>query len=252
MGSKGDRRHPVRESGRSLAARCLVCVRLLPSILLALALAVGGCRSSAASEPPAPGQPLRQAAEDAGLKADLLEIALGAWRCADERGEIRRERGRQILTIIDYSRRSSKKRLWVLDLESAEVLFVERVAHGKNTGADRARHFSNEQGSNQSSLGLFRTAETYRGKHGYSLRLDGLEPGINDAARQRAIVMHGADYATEDFALKHGRLGRSWGCPALDPAISAEVIDTIARGTLLFAWHPDGDLEQDSRLLSCE
>jgi hypothetical protein len=228
--------------------------RPLP-ILLALTLALlfaGGCGSSVAGESTDPGQSLRRAAGDAGLEAELLEIALGALRCADERGEIRRERGRRILTVIDYSQPSSLRRLWVLDLKTGQVLFTERVAHGKNTGNLEARHFSNEEGSNQSSLGLFRTAETYRGKHGYSLRLDGLEPGINDAARDRAIVMHGADYATGAFARKHGRLGRSWGCPALDPAISADVIDTISGGTLLFAWHPAGELVEESGFLGCE
>ena len=230
-------------------------MRLIHPPLLVLTLALltgGGCGSSSAGESTDRAGALRRAADDVGLEPDLLDTALGALRCADEQGEIRNESGRRILTVIDYSRRSSKRRLWVLDLAKGEVLFAERVAHGKNTGADVARHFSNEQGSSQSSLGLFRTAETYRGKHGYSLRLDGLEPGINDAARKRAIVIHGAGYVTGSFAQKHGRLGRSWGCPALDPAISAEVIDTIAGGTLLFAWHPDEGWQQDSRFLDCE
>jgi hypothetical protein len=224
------------------------------SLLLLLLLMTLGCPSGAADDRTGDGtlDGLRTAAADAGLAPELFDRAQSAWRCAVDAGEVRQPRGRRILTVIDYSRRSGQRRLWVLDLEQGELLFSELVAHGKNTGADRARHFSNREGSNQSSLGLFRTAETYRGKHGYSLRLDGLEPGINDAARDRAIVMHGADYATDSFVAKHGRLGRSWGCPALDPAISADVIDTIAGGTLLFAWHPDGDWQEESRFLDCD
>jgi len=222
----------------------------LCTLPLLLALCLGGSCGSATTE--VRDEPLEEAARQAGLEPELLATALGAWRCADEAGETRRARGERLLTVIDYGRRSTQERLWVLDLESGEVLFSELVAHGKGTGADRARHFSNVSGSHQSSLGMFRTAETYRGKHGYSLRLDGLEPGINDAARDRAIVIHGADYATAEFARKHGRLGRSWGCPALDPKVSAQVIDTISGGTLLFAWHPDADWQADSRFLNCD
>lgn len=226
-------------------------LRLLMLPLLIVLSTGGACGSSIAQEETTP-KSLGRAAEQVGLEPGLLETALGARRCADQLGELPHARARRLLTVIDYSRRSSQERLWVLDLEAGEVLFSERVAHGKGTGADRARHFSNVEGSNQSSLGLFRAAETYRGKHGYSLRLDGLEPGINDAARDRAIVIHGADYATEEFVRKHGRLGRSWGCPALDPAVSSEVIDTIANGTVIFAWHPDHQWQTDSRFLDCD
>ena len=132
------------------------------------------------------------------------------------------------------------------------MLFHELVAHGKGSGDDRASRFSNREGSLQSSLGLFRTAETYHGRHGYSLRLDGLEPGVNDRARERAVVIHGADYATQAFAARHGRLGRSWGCPAVDPRIHRALIDTIRGGTAVFAYYPHSSWLAESPYQSCE
>lgn len=186
-------------------------------------------------------QPMRSAA----IPAAPLELALRAYRCAQARGLVTEP----ILTLIDYSRPSTERRLWVLDLDTGEVRFHELVAHGRESGENHARAFSNVSGSLQSSLGLFRTAETYIGRHGYSLRLDGLEPGVNDLARERAIVIHGADYVTEGFAAKHGRLGRSWGCPALDPRVNRALIDTIRGGTAVFAYYPDG--LGDSTYLEC-
>jgi hypothetical protein len=164
--------------------------------------------------------------------SDLLAIARRAVDCAQQDGRLPAD---DRLVLIDFSRASTEKRMWVL--QGDEVLFHERVAHGQKTGDDRATVFSDTPGSHQSSLGLFVTAETYSGKHGYSLRLDGLEPGWNGRARERAIVVHGADYATDAFVQAHGRLGRSWGCPAVDPAVARPLIDAIAEGTPLFAWH---------------
>ena len=119
------------------------------------------------------------------------------------------------------------------------MLENELVAHGQGTGANYAREFSNRNGSRQSSLGLFATGGTYQGRHGYSLYLHGLEPGVNDQAFERTIVIHGAEYVTEDFARRHGRLGLSWGCPAVRPEISSEIIDEIKDGTAVFAYYPD-------------
>lgn len=130
--------------------------------------------------------------------------------------------------------------------------FHALVSHGRESGLRRAMAFSNVPGSRQSSLGLFRTDETYFGRHGYSLRLVGLEPGVNDLAYERGIVVHGADYATPKFASKHGRLGRSWGCPALDPAVHRDVIDTIRNGTALFAYYPDRRWLTSSPFQRCE
>ncbi|HXT21183.1 MAG TPA: murein L,D-transpeptidase catalytic domain family protein, partial [Thermoanaerobaculia bacterium] len=112
-----------------------------------------------------------------------------------------------------------------------------------------ARHFSNKDKSLQTSLGLFRTVGTYQGGNGYSLKLDGLEPGFNDKASSRAVVMHGAPYVSEDFAKAHGRIGRSWGCPALSQQVAPKVIDTIKGGTLLFSYYPDQDWLSHSRFV---
>ncbi|MDZ7761164.1 MAG: murein L,D-transpeptidase catalytic domain family protein [Desulfovermiculus sp.] len=146
---------------------------------------------------------------------------------------------RDLLTIIDFSQPSYKKRLYVVDLKEEKLLYRTYVAHGRETGLTYAREFSNVPHSYQSSLGFYRTAETYRGKHGYSLRLDGLETEINDLARQRAIVMHSADYAKESFIREHGRLGRSLGCPALPPDISQKIITRIKEGSSVFVYADD-------------
>lgn len=184
----------------------------------------------------------------AGVPERPLRHALAALECGRARGLV----GDSRLTLIDYSLPSSQRRLWVVEPERGRVLFHEYVAHGRNSGEARARRFSNRIGSRQSSLGLFRTAETYYGSHGYSLRLDGLEPGVNDRARERAIVMHGADYVTGKVARVFGRVGRSWGCPAVDPAVHRRLIDAIRGGTAVFAFYPDEDWLSDSPYQACE
>jgi len=146
---------------------------------------------------------------------------------------------KHILTVIDYSVPSTRRRLWVFDLRRKELLFHELVAHGEGSGEKEASSFSNEVGSRASSLGLYRATSTYKGKHGLSLRLVGLEKGFNDRAMERSIVVHGAEYVSEAFANRHGRLGRSWGCPALDQAVAREVIQAIKGGSLLFVYYPD-------------
>jgi hypothetical protein len=126
----------------------------------------------------------------------------------------------------------------VFDLDRATLLFHERVAHGRGSGMETSTIFSNAQRSYATSLGVFVTGEVYVGRHGKSLRLDGLEPGVNDAARARAIVVHGASYVTEAFVAAHGRAGRSHGCPAVDPAVAPRLIDELARGAVLLASYP--------------
>ena len=148
-------------------------------------------------------------------------------------------RNDKILTIVDYTRASHEKRMFVIDLEHRKLLYHSLVAHGRNSGVHFAEEFSNENRSLMSSPGFYRTAETYQGRHGYSLRLDGLEKGINDRARERAIVIHGADYVSKDFIEKHGRIGLSWGCPALPEELSREIIDVIKEGSCLYI-HADG------------
>ena len=168
------------------------------------------------------------------LRLDALRGALSAWEALHTRGEV----ARPLLTVIDYSLPSTAKRMWVFDLASRRLLFHELVAHGKNSGADLADSFSNQDGSLMTSLGTFVTGTTYDGRNGYSLRLRGMEPGVNDRAEARAIVMHGAPYVDAEVARKLGRLGRSHGCPALRPAIARPLIDEIKGGTVLYAWHP--------------
>ena len=141
-----------------------------------------------------------------------------------------------LLTIIDFNLPSTEKRMYVLDLSKKEVLYVTHVAHGRNSGGNYATSFSNKNGSYQSSLGFYRTAETYNGGNGYSLRLDGLEEGINDLARPRAVVIHGADYCNENFIKSTGRLGRSFGCPALPQELNKPIINTIKDGSLIFIY----------------
>jgi hypothetical protein len=157
---------------------------------------------------------------------------------------------KKIITIIDFSKPSTQQRFFVIDLENYHVLFKTLVAHGKNSGDNTADSFSNNSESLKSCLGFFVTAETYNGKHGYSLSLDGLEPGINDNARNRAIVIHGADYVSAGFAQKYGRIGRSWGCPALPSDISKEIIDQIKNGTCLFIYGDDPDYKKMSKFLN--
>jgi hypothetical protein len=181
------------------------------------------------------------------LDSKVLRLALGAVACARSSGQVHNDR---LLTVIDYSRASTQPRLWVLDLEREQLLFEELVAHGQGSGENFATRFSNADGSHQTSLGLFRTADTYVGGNGYSLRLDGLEAGFNDRARERAIVMHGAPYVSDDNVRAVGRLGRSHGCPALRPSIARSVIDTIKQGSLVFAYYPDKNWLQGSRFLN--
>jgi hypothetical protein len=144
-----------------------------------------------------------------------------------------------IITIIDLSKSSSEERFFVIDIRNKKLLFKCLVAHGRNSGEKYAEYFSNESESLKSCLGFFLTAETYNGKHGYSLRLDGLEKNINDNARAREIVIHGADYVSEQFIEKYGRLGRSWGCPALPPELTKVIIDRISGGSCLFIYAND-------------
>ncbi len=143
---------------------------------------------------------------------------------------------RRILSIIDFDLPSTAKRLFVIDLESKKLIVNTLTAHGRNSGDNQASHFSNLAESFQSSLGFYVTGETYIGKHGYSLRLEGKDVSFNDNAYARSIVVHGADYVTEEFARLHGRLGRSQGCPALPPNMSKQVIDQIKGGSCLFIF----------------
>lgn len=174
---------------------------------------------------------------------EVLELAMEGWK------KLENDLKSPLLTVIDFSLPSTEKRLWVIDPAKGVILHNTVVAHGRNSGELLAKTFSNQPESFQSSLGFYKTAETYQGKHGYSLRLDGLEKGFNDQARNRAIVIHGADYAKEEFAKSTGRLGRSLGCPALPPELSTKVIDLIKDGSLLFIYGKDDSYLQQSFFL---
>ena len=171
------------------------------------------------------------AASAAGLSTNVLALAVEAHNRVVAEGRS----SSPLLTVIDYSKLSREKRLWVLDLDRDSVLVHTLVAHGRNSGGDRAPHFSNDPGSNQSSLGTFVTGRTYVGAHGLSLRLIGLDPGVNDNALARAIVIHAADYVNPGIVNSLGRLGRSLGCPALSPDVAPEIIELIKDGTVVYA-----------------
>jgi hypothetical protein len=200
------------------------------------------------SEPPTPppqsdtADSIARLAPEANREA--IEFALGAMRCAQKSG-LGVDASR--LAFIDYSRPSTEPRLWVFDLNSNRLLYEEVVAHGRGSGENLAKVFSNVSGSHTSSLGLFLTRETYQGRNGYSMRMDGLEPGINDAAMERAIVMHGAPYVDPQAAAKQGRLGRSFGCPAVRAAVARGMIDVLKDGQFVFAYYPDADWLSRSR-----
>jgi hypothetical protein len=155
-----------------------------------------------------------------------------------------------IVTIADYSQSSNKRRLYVIDLKNKKLLFNTYVAHGRNTGSEFARNFSNEEGSLKSSLGFYITAHPITGSHtGFSLLIEGVEKGFNDHAGKREIIVHGADYATEKFIQKYGRLGRSLGCPTLPPELNKPIIETIKDGTCLFIYNPDNKYLEGSLLI---
>jgi hypothetical protein len=179
---------------------------------------------------------------------EVLELAARAASCALRQGMLD---GFRHLAVIDYSLPSTQPRLWVFDVARNRLIFEELVAHGRNTGEGMAERFSNIEGSKMSSIGLYQTAETYYGSNGYSLRLRGLDPGFNDNALARAIVMHGAPYVSQSIAERLGRLGRSWGCPAVRPEVARTVIDTLKGGALLFAYYPDRKWLAESPFFQC-
>jgi hypothetical protein len=190
----------------------------------------------AESPPPLPVTAATLASLVPEANRDAIALAVSAMRCAQGSGL---GVGATRLAFIDYSRPSTQPRLWVFDVAAGKLLYEEVVAHGRGSGENIARVFSNAEGSHASSLGLFLTRETYQGRNGYSLRMDGLEPGINDAAMQRAIVMHGAPYVDPRQAQRQGRLGRSFGCPAVREAVARGMIDVLKDGQFVFAYYPD-------------
>lgn len=181
------------------------------------------------------------------LRTQLVTLALNAYNRAQKAGY----GNKRLLTIIDYSLPSTSKRLWIINLDNNQVLFSEQVAHGVGSGELYATHFSDRINSKETSVGMYVTAnQAYRGRHGDSLRLKGLEPGFNDQAFNRAIVLHSATYVSDDFIEEHGYLGQTWGCPAINPHNIVPVINTVKGGTLIFAYGNDRAWLQQSRFLS--
>lgn len=195
------------------------------------------------------GLALEQALINAAPAADpkVIQLAVRATACASEQGL----HGARRLAVIDYSRPSTEPRLWVFDLSRRRLLYSELVAHGRNSGANYARSFSNTLGSHESSLGLFLTRDPYDGHNGYSLRMQGLDVGFNDRAQERAIVMHGAPYVSTKFLRTQGRLGRSQGCPAVRPEVARPLIDSLKGGQYVFSYYPDPKWLASSRYLQC-
>jgi len=180
-----------------------------------------------------------------GLDRNAFDIALKGYEKLDVSGKIKNNK----LSIVDFSQPSTKKRLYVIDVAAKKLLFHTYVAHGRNSGQLMATKFSNTNQSLQSSLGFFVTAEKYMGKHGLSMRMDGVEK-TNSNARERAVVVHGADYVSEGFIKNTGYLGRSWGCPAINPELNEPIINAIGNGSCLFIYSPQADYVSQSSLLS--
>jgi hypothetical protein len=195
-------------------------------------------------------QALAHAAPAANPKA--IRLALEAAACATASASAGEAAKAHRLALIDYSLPSTRARLWVFDLDRRKLLYEDLVAHGRNSGDNYARAFSNQPESLTSSLGLFRTLDAYEGDNGYSLRLSGLEPGVNDQAEARGIVMHGATYVDRHFIKTTGRLGRSHGCPAVRPEMAHPIIDALKDGQYVFAYYPDRRWIASSSYLGCK
>lgn len=217
---------------------------------LAAAFVLACCTLPASADNAGGGTPLLGQLQRMAPDADpqVLALALESAQCAAASGSIAPPKR---LAVIDYSRPSTERRLWVFDLASPRLLYSEYVAHGRASGENLATAFSNLDSSHQSSLGLFATGETYTGHNGLSLRMDGLEPGFNDRARDRAIVMHGAAYVDPAMAQRQGRLGRSFGCPAVRQAVAPAMIDALKDGQLVFAYYPDQRWLTQSKFFRC-
>ena len=184
--------------------------------------------------------------EEYNLSYKVFKYAMTGYFNLSQQGKLS---DKKMISIIDFTKRSTLKRFYTIDLEALAVKFFTYVSHGKNTGEDEAKSFSNVVHSNQSSLGFYVTGETYVGSKGYSLRLDGMEKGYNDRIRERAVVIHNAEYVSEAWIKKYGRLGRSQGCPALPVELGKQIIDVVKNKTMVFAYFNDDDYLQSSSIL---
>ena len=221
----------------------VICIALILCSVNNLADAAGPVSSSSVNFD------LYSAAEfaETGLSREVFHLAVNGLQKLDSLGKLQNP---NIVTIVDYSQSSNKKRLYVIDVPNRRLLFNTYVAHGRNSGNEFAQSFSNEEGSLKSSLGFYITELPINGSHtGFALMLQGVEKGFNDNASKREIIMHAANYATEDFIKKNGRLGRSLGCPSLPPEMNKPIIETIKGGTCLFVYNPNDAYICQSSLL---
>lgn len=186
-----------------------------------------------------------------GLSKEVLGAAIKSVNCALKNDKGSKSGMTNKLAIIDFSMPSDQKRLWILDLKNGKYVVEDYVSHGVKSGNKFSNSFSNIQESHQSSIGLFKASESYYGSHGYSLRLDGLEKGVNDNARKRNIVIHSANYVSEKFISSYGRAGRSHGCPAVDSGVIKEVVDNLKGGQYVFKYYPDDNWLKNSPYLNC-
>jgi hypothetical protein len=179
---------------------------------------------------------LYQRLSEPALPLAALKSSIEVYRRLTKEGQIINDK---VITIIDFTKPSDLERLFVIDLIEEKVIYKSLVAHGKNSGENYATSFSNNPESHQSSLGYYLTGKPYVGRHGNSLLLNGLEKGINDNARKRAVVIHGAKYVSQGYIESNGKLGRSFGCPALPEETASEIINTIQEESLLFIYSSD-------------
>jgi len=184
-----------------------------------------------------------------GLSEEAFNYALSGLEKLEKEGKLKNP---DLLTIADFSQPSNRKRLFVIDLKNETVLFNTFVSHGRNSGTALATSFSNAPESFKSSLGFYVTGDTYKGQHGYSLRLEGEEEGINDNAMSRGIVMHSATYVSEQIAKLQGYIGRSLGCPAIPEKVHKQIIEVIKNGSCLFLYSPDKSYMANSKILAAE
>lgn len=185
--------------------------------------------------------------KELGLEKEALDVALKGFARLSKAGKLNKD---SLLTIVDFSKSSKEKRFYVIDLKNIELVFNTRVAHGKNSGLEYARQFSNTMSSNKSSLGFYVTQNSYVGSNGYSMRLQGVERNINDKALPRNIVVHGAEYANDNYLQSNGMLGRSFGCPALPTKDNKAVIDVIKNGSCFFIYNSDQKYFKQSTVLN--
>ncbi|NQX98230.1 MAG: murein L,D-transpeptidase catalytic domain family protein [Flavobacteriales bacterium] len=189
---------------------------------------------------------LYECVSDAEINEEAFNLALKGYYTLISNNELE---NKKYLTIVDMSLSSNTERFYVVDMETQQLIFKSLVAHGKNTGEELANSFSNKERSYQTSLGFYKTAETYDGKRGFSMKLDGLEYS-NSNARDRGVVIHGAKYVSEEFIENNGRLGRSLGCPSLPMDSFKEIVEILKNGSCLFIYYPQEQYLAKSKLVN--